>query len=92
MNCFHDIGDIVNMSNNYDIKSLVKFYEKNARKYKNTFKSVAWGSRKSQKRRFEILSQIANLEGHSLLDVGCGPGDFYGWLKERYNKFHYTGS
>lgn len=79
------------MPNSYRLESLVNFYEKNAREHKNTFKIVAWGSRKSQEKRFEILSQIAELEGRSLLDVGCGTGDFYGWLKARYEKFHYTG-
>lgn len=42
-----------------------------------------WSNRKSQVDRFEVLSQIGDLEGKSLLDVGCGFGDFYGFLWDK---------
>ncbi len=82
---------MLNRSNDYNLKSIVDFYEANVKKHKNNIKSPAWGSRKSQEKRFEILSQVADLEGSSLLDVGCGLGDFYGWLKNRYKAFDYSG-
>lgn len=76
----------------YDTESLINFYDRNVRKYKkDSIKSVAWGSKESQEKRFEVLSQIADLEGRTMLDVGCGLGDFYGWLRDRYRNVHYVG-
>ena len=77
--------------NTFKLNRLTTFYYENVKKYNNDIKSVAWGSRESQQKRFEMLSQIANLEGRSLLDVGCGLGDFYGWLRSKYSNVRYTG-
>lgn len=41
---------------------------------------VAWGSRQSQESRFAVLTAVGQLEGATVLDVGCGVGDFYGYL------------
>ncbi len=80
-----------NTSTSCNTESIIRFYDKNVRAYKNDIKSVAWGSRKSQEKRLEILSQIADLEGRSVLDVGCGLGDFYGWLSREYSNIRYAG-
>lgn len=80
-----------NTSTTCHTDSIIRFYEKNVREYKNDIKSVAWGSRKSQEKRFEILSEIADLRVRSVLDVGCGLGDFYGWLSSTYRNIRYTG-
>jgi hypothetical protein len=46
--------------------------------------SVLWkGCRKSQRIRFEILTEIGSLIQKDVLDVGCGFGDFYGYICER---------
>ena len=79
------------MSAIYNMEKLIDFYNQNVKKHKDGIKSVAWGSKESQQKRFEILSQIANLEGQSVLDVGCGLGDFYGWLRNIYSDIGYTG-
>ncbi len=42
-----------------------------------------WGSVESQRDRFLVLSELGNFEGKSILDVGCGFGDFYGFLREK---------
>ena len=75
----------------YNTKKLILFYEQNVIRYKNNIKALAWGSRMSQEKRFEILSQISDIEGKSILDVGCGLGDFYKWLKLMYKNIDYTG-
>jgi SAM-dependent methyltransferase len=52
-------------------------------KYATPHAQVGWGSETSQRRRFEVLTGIATpLEG-SVLDVGCGLGDLYIFLKDR---------
>lgn len=70
---------------------LVRFYDRNARLYQNDIRSPAWGSRRSQEERFEILSQIGNLRSRSILDVGCGLGDLYPWLRRRTAAGEYRG-
>src|SRR4030042_2838585 len=79
------------MRKGYNTKGLIDFYAGNVNRYKNDIKSVAWGSRESQEKRFEVLSQIALLNGKTVLDVGCGLGDFYIWLKRKYSDIRYTG-
>ena len=41
---------------------------------------VGWGSRQSQESRFRVLAEIGDLRHASILDVGCGVGDLYGYL------------
>lgn len=72
------------------------YYKKTIKKYRNTHKAVGWGSRESQWRRFDtIASQIAttqfNNQAVSILDVGCGLGDLYHYLKVKKCKCQYKG-
>jgi SAM-dependent methyltransferase len=46
------------------------------------FAQVGWGSEASQRRRFEVLIGIATPIAGKVLDVGCGLGDLYLYLKE----------
>ncbi len=50
-----------------------------------------WASAESQLKRFEVLSANVNLEGKTLLDVGCGLGDLFRFLKDQRIKVDYTG-
>jgi len=45
----------------------------------------------SHRKRFDKMFEIGDLQGKSVLDVGCGLGAFYGYLKERGIKCDYTG-
>ncbi|MBI4825110.1 MAG: class I SAM-dependent methyltransferase [Nitrospirae bacterium] len=72
-------------------KDLIDFYKGNVARHGNDIRSVAWGSRESQEKRFLVFSQIADLEGKKILDVGCGLGDLYTWLKTRYKTLDYSG-
>lgn len=42
-----------------------------------------WNSLQSQQERFKTLSEIGDFNSSSILDVGCGFGDFYLFLKEQ---------
>lgn len=53
--------------------------------------TVDWGRSSSQELRFRLLSEIADLRRSKILDVGCGLGDFYGWLKRNGFNVTYTG-
>lgn len=61
------------------------------RKYGIDSRSLDWGSRESQQLRFSVLSEVGNLNGTNLLDVGCGLGDFFGWLQQSQINVEYNG-
>jgi len=61
---------------------------KNRWLYSNLFRrfgprpeALHWNSRESQDIRFGVLAKIGSLDGMSILDIGCGLGDFFGYLK-----------
>jgi SAM-dependent methyltransferase len=54
-------------------------------------RSLDWGSRESQHLRFSVLAGIGSLQGAHVLDVGCGLGDFYEWLREQGYECDYHG-
>lgn len=54
-------------------------------------KSVRWERDGDQQVRFKILCEIADLSGKSILDLGCGVGDLYGFLSQRFKNFEYLG-
>lgn len=58
----------------------INYYKSLLEKYKDGPKAVSWGSKESQELRFKVLSEIGDLYGKSILDVGCGLGDLYGYL------------
>ncbi len=70
----------------------LNFYNKLLKKYGYSPKSVGWGSKKGkQSLRFEILCQIGNLDNSSILDVGCGFGDLFGYLNTKKINVRYHG-
>lgn len=66
-------------------------YSQLLRKHGLSHRSLHWGSRDSQFKRFEILAGIADLAGESVLDVGCGLCDFYSYLGEAGVQVDYHG-
>jgi len=62
------------------------FYRNNYNTYGVTAEGVAWDSAQTQKRRFSALvSCLGNVQNDTLVDAGCGFGDFYLYLKEKNN-------
>lgn len=45
----------------------------------------------AQIKRFEILSQIGNLNGTTILDAGCGNGGFWVYLSQHFSGLSYRG-
>ncbi|MBT3362553.1 MAG: class I SAM-dependent methyltransferase [Chloroflexi bacterium] len=56
------------------------FYNKAIARWDNDIHSLGWGNTESQKVRFSIMSGIGDLNNKSILDIGCGFGDFFGFL------------
>ena len=57
-------------------------FEERIRRFGENVQTL-WSSAASQTRRFEVLTGIGDLAGRTVLDVGCGFGDFLGFLHER---------
>lgn len=57
----------------------------------HSYRTLDWGSRESQQRRFSVLADIGIADGARVLDVGCGLGHFATWLAERGTRVSYTG-
>ncbi len=46
--------------------------------------ALGWRERADQLLRFEVLAQIGDMNGYTVLDAGCGYADLYPFLKSRY--------
>lgn len=72
-------------------EATIKRYEERLQQHGKSAQALGWKDQKQQWLRFDILSQIASLDGAKILDVGCGFGDFYTYLKERGIHVEYVG-
>lgn len=68
----------------------IKRYSKRFKKYGYDPKTLGW-SKNKENIRFKVLSQIGQFENCSILDVGCGFGDFLKYLKQQSINVNYTG-
>lgn len=68
-----------------------RWYEDKVRRYGYDHRGLGFRSRSSQERRFEALLGLGDFHGRTLLDVGCGFGDFLRFLEERGIRPGYTG-
>ena len=89
-------GSFENFFNNImtlqdDDSKNIRLYESLLSQHGDSFKSLNWGSRESQIRRFEVLAEVGIKSGDSVLDVGCGLADLYGWLRSNEQDVLYTG-
>ncbi len=53
--------------------------------------ALGWRDDHSQSRRFEAIAACADFEGASVLDIGCGKGDFKRYLDARFSEVRYLG-
>jgi ubiquinone/menaquinone biosynthesis C-methylase UbiE len=73
-----------------DREKLEAYYGEKLKAYGDDARSLGWtpGGRKV---RFDTLAGIGYLNGSRVLDVGCGFGDFYGYLQDRGIQTDYKG-
>ncbi len=74
-----------------DDERIIETYKHLVETYGFDHRSLDWGSRHSQELRFAVLTEIAPLQGTSVLDVGCGLADFLGYLQWHAIGVQYTG-
>lgn len=53
--------------------------------------ALGWRGERSQQARYEMLIKVGDLNGCTLLDVGCGHGDLKAFLDLHYSDFDYMG-
>ena len=68
-----------------------RWYAEKVRRYGFDHRGLGFRTPGSQVRRFEALLALGDFDGATLLDVGCGFGDFLAFLHERGIRPHYTG-
>jgi SAM-dependent methyltransferase len=66
------------------------YFNENLRQYGYDPRSLGWIPG-TQEARFQVLTAIGDLEGCSVLDVGCGFGDLYEYLCRNGIDVDYTG-
>jgi len=53
--------------------------------------ALYWSSREIQEIRFKVLAEVGIESGDSVLDVGCGFGDFKSWFESQGETLDYIG-
>lgn len=69
-----------------------KFHEAKIKQHgSDNAKSLAWHSSEQQLKRFDVLTQVGDINNASVLDIGCGNGDLCVYLAKRCTHFQYSG-
>src|SRR5690242_11931798 len=74
-----------------NLKDLENYYAAQLHAHEAPERRVGWKTAESQRVRFEALTRVAPLKNSKILDVGCGLGAFWGYLKEQEIPVKYTG-
>lgn len=70
---------------------LSEYYNQKCEKYGQSHKAVGWISRKTQQARYNLLTPYFAQDTSSILDIGCGQGDFLTHLNTIGWSGYYTG-
>ena len=73
--------------NTDDRQRIIDRYDKRLQQYGDDIRTLASGTEERRRIRFDV----GVAAGSSVLDVGCGFGDFYGYLRERGLDVRYCG-
>lgn len=73
------------------LETIKKYYESKMGKGLPDYGVLGWESEEAQNLRFEMLLSAVELEGKSLLDVGCGMGNLLQYLRSKGTDVRYTG-
>jgi ubiquinone/menaquinone biosynthesis C-methylase UbiE len=83
---------VVQQHSDEDKIKILKFFNELHKEYgQHSARAIGWENKEIQHLRFEVLTDIGDLEGARILDVGSGLGDMYGFLESQLDKFEYVG-
>jgi SAM-dependent methyltransferase len=74
-----------------DKERVNQYYNDGLKKFGYDINALASGTEERRRIRFQVLCEIGVTPGCSVLDLGCGFGDFYGYLRERGIAVRYVG-
>lgn len=77
--------------NQWDKERIIERYNMRLARYGDNIRTLASGTEDRRRIRFQILCDVGLTSGCSVLDLGCGFGDFYAYLQEYDLKVHYVG-
>ena len=66
-------------------------YESRISDKRENYDILDWGDQAGQYARFSVLVDNVSLSGRRILDLGCGLGDLWAYMKHRNIKAQYTG-
>ncbi|OGI09245.1 MAG: hypothetical protein A2Y40_08840 [Candidatus Margulisbacteria bacterium GWF2_35_9] len=76
----------------HEKEQILKFFDSTISQYTSDDPFVVgWGSLDSQIVRFKVLADIGDINNCSILDLGCGVGDLYGYLEQTASGIDYYG-
>jgi SAM-dependent methyltransferase len=77
--------------NERDKEKIITRYSERLNKYGYSAETLGWGKKDRRNLRFHILASQWNMNGNSVLDFGCGFGDFYAYAEHAGLEIDYTG-
>jgi len=72
--------------------TISNIYNKMLSDGKEDYERVGWGSINSQHKRFQVLTEIGDLNNSTVLDVGCGLGNLFDYVSNLFPNVAYTGT
>lgn len=66
-------------------------YQTRFKREGQTPQALGWGCSQDQEERFQVLCQQIDFHDKTVMDIGCGFGDFYGYLKRQGICCNYIG-
>jgi SAM-dependent methyltransferase len=74
-----------------DVERIVERYNARLRVHGDDIRTLASGTEERRRLRFDILTGIGVASGMSVVDIGCGFGDYFGYLRDRGIAVDYLG-
>lgn len=72
-------------------QSVVSHYESRLREHGATARGMDWKDEESQRLRFAVLCDVAELSGRSVYEVGCGAAHLCAYLRQEHSTAVYAG-
>jgi len=74
-----------------DKERIIQRYNARLEEFGDDIRTLASGSEERRRIRFKVLSELGLTSHSSVLDIGCGLGDFFSYLKRQSMRVQYVG-